>query len=664
LSRERFCHSQAVVFSLIRIFVLFFFILFVLNFSYAHGSDIRTINLKIAADEEFRYQSDWQIKARRLISNSSQKFEENFGIRFRIEKFVFWSSDNRSGSMFELLHDLRKKISHNSCDVVMGLTSQFQNSGAIEFSGVATYLNNYVLVRQLPSESAMELIITHEFSHLFGAADLHEQESIMDEEKPGRKFDDFTKRLIVLNKQRDFNPYGFPLSKDKQAEVVDLYEKRKALGLKEESVSMLLAVFYLEMENYPSMMEVCLNLVRQSPDSAEAHNFLGIVLRRTGRVDEAIAEYKKAISLQTRFPQPHYNLGIAYMKKELFNEAVNEYEKALKLYPRYAKAYSNLGYVYVEINQADKAELACRKALKINPCSAEALSTLGAALILKGEYKEAEAVSKKALEINPELYGPHNNLGSVYANLHRLSEAVMEYKTALKIKDDYPEAHYNLGRVYYMKGMYREAENEFLEAIRLRSQYDKAFCSLAAVHITFGLIERAVQECRFALEINPRNSVAHFNLANALYRKGFLKQAEKECQQSIQLGLDTPQSYSFLGIILEETEKRGEAEKQFLKALQLNPQFLEARLNLAGLYFKMKNFMKSELHYKKVLEIDPKNGQAYHYLALVYFYLKDFESSMNYMTRAENLGVKVNPDFKKDLLKKLEKDRCRTQSLL
>jgi len=578
-----------------------------------------------------------------LVSNSSQKFEENFGIRFRIEKFVFWISDNRAGTMFELLHDLRKKISHNSCDVVMGLTFQFQNNGAIEFSGVATYLNSYVLVRQLPSESAMELMITHEFCHLFGAADLHEQESIMDEEKPGREFDDFTKRLIVLNKQRDFNPYGFPLSKDKQAEVVALYEKRKDQGLKEESVSMLLAVFYLEMENYPSMMEECLNLVRQSPDSPEAHNFLGIALRRTGQIDEAISEYKKAISLQTRFPQAHYNLGIAYMKKALFKEAVNEYEIALKLYPRYAKAYSNLGYIYVEINQADKAELACREALKINPCSAEALSTLGAALILKGDYEEAEAVSKKALEINPELYGPHNNLGSVYTNLHRLSEAVMEYKTALKIKDDYPEAHYNLGRVYYMKGMYREAENEFLEAIRLRSEYDKAFCSLAAVHIAFGLIERAVQECRFALEINPRNSVAHFNLANALYREGSLKQAEKECQKSIQ---------------------RAEAEKQFLKALQLNPQFLEARLNLAGLYFKTKNFIKSEFHYKKVLEIDPENGQVCHYLALVYFYLKDFESSMNYMIRAEDLGVKVNPDFKKDLLKKLEKDSCWPQSHL
>jgi len=114
-------------------------------------------------------------------------------------------------------------------------------------------------------ESSMELMITHEFCHLFGAADLQEQGSIMDEAKPGRRFDDFTKSLIFLNKQRDFNPFVFPLSKQNLDKALSLYQKRKSLGLEEESVSVLLAVFYLEKEDYPSMMEECLNLMKQSP---------------------------------------------------------------------------------------------------------------------------------------------------------------------------------------------------------------------------------------------------------------------------------------------------------------------------------------------------------------------------------------------------------------
>lgn len=505
----------------IRILVLFCFILFGYPVSYANRNDTRTVDLKIAADEEFRNQSDWQLKAKRLISHSSQRFEKNFSIQFRIKKFVFWSSDNRAESMFELLQDLRKKIAHNDCDVVVGLTSQFKQRKQIKFSGIAAYLKSFVLVREMDSESSMERMITHEFCHLFGAADLHEKDSIMDEEKPGQNFDDFTKSLIFLNKQREFNPYVFPLSKQELEKVLSLYEARKSLDLEEENIGMLLAVFYLEKEDYPSMREECLDLVKQNPDSPQAHNLLGIALRRTGRIDEAIKEYK----------------------------------------------------------------------------------------------------------------------------------------TALKLKENYPEAHYNLGRAYFMKGMNREAEYEFFQAIRLRPDYDKALCSLAGIHVIFGLIDQAVQECRSALEVNPNNPVAHFNLAHALYKKGSYKQAEKECLRSMDLGLRTPQSFSLLGILLEERGKRGEAKKQFQKALRLDPQFLEAHLNLANVYFKSKDFTKSEQHYQKVLELYPKNGSVCHYLALVYFYLEDYERSLTYVKKAEHLGVDVNPDFKKDLQKKIEEKK-------
>ncbi|MFO7980862.1 MAG: hypothetical protein R6V00_08530 [Candidatus Aminicenantes bacterium] len=58
-----------------------------------------------------------------------------------------------------------------------------------------------------------------------------------------------------------------------------------------------------------------------------------------------------------------------------------------------------------------------------------------------------------------------------------------------------------------------------------------------------------------------------------------------------------------------------------------------------------------------MLELYPKNGSVCHYLAMVYFYLEDYEGSLTYVKKAEHLGVDVNPDFKKDLLKKLEEKK-------
>ena len=67
--------------------------------------------------------------------------------------------------------------------------------------------------------------------------------------------------------------------------------------------------------------------------NAEAHDNLGIVLRRTGRVDDAIFEHMRAASLQHHRPQTHINLGIALAKKGQIDWAIHAFEVAAKLAP-------------------------------------------------------------------------------------------------------------------------------------------------------------------------------------------------------------------------------------------------------------------------------------------------------------------------------------------
>ena len=43
----------------------------------------------------------------------------------------------------------------------------------------------------------------------------------------GRSFDDFTARLILLNKDRNFIPHLFPLEEEKWDEAIRLYKERK-----------------------------------------------------------------------------------------------------------------------------------------------------------------------------------------------------------------------------------------------------------------------------------------------------------------------------------------------------------------------------------------------------------------------------------------------------
>ena len=58
-------------------------------------------------------------------------------------------------------------------------------------------------------------------------------------------------------------------------------------------------------------------------------------------LDEAISEYKKALSINSNLEGAHNNLGLVYRKKGMLNDAISEYKKALAINPN-DERYSNI----------------------------------------------------------------------------------------------------------------------------------------------------------------------------------------------------------------------------------------------------------------------------------------------------------------------------------
>ncbi|MQY57733.1 tetratricopeptide repeat protein [bacterium] len=95
----------------------------------------------------------------------------------------------------------------------------------------------------------------------------------------------------------------------------------------------------------------------------------------------------------------------------------------------------------------------------------------------------------------------------------------------------------------------------------------------------------------------------------------------------------------------------------------MNPDYFEAHLNLANLYFKRNLLSESASHYRKVIEISPGVAQAYNNLAVISFYQKKYDLAFEYLKKAEDLGMNVHPDFKKEVLRR-KKEKRRDQQIL
>ena len=167
---------------------------------YPQDLSLRAVSLKVAVDEEFRRKKTWRIDVKGLVADASRIYEEKFGIKLDVHSIQPWYSNDSQYSMHTLLKDLRQKVSHNGCDIVVGLTAQYNLKN--DLLGVASYLNSCVLLRKVNSSLTMRGMLLHELSHLFGAIDLNENGSIMGNGTLVEEFDEFSSRVIFLNKHR------------------------------------------------------------------------------------------------------------------------------------------------------------------------------------------------------------------------------------------------------------------------------------------------------------------------------------------------------------------------------------------------------------------------------------------------------------------------------
>jgi hypothetical protein len=126
---------------------------------------------------------------------------------------------------------------------------------------------------------------------------------------------------------------------------------------------------------------------------------LGITLQELGRLEEAVASYRKAIALIPDYAEAHYNLGNTLQELGRSKDAEASYRKAIAFKPDYAEAHSNLGITLRELGRSKHAEASYRKAIALKPDYADAHSNLGVTLQELGKLEDALVQYKKSFEL-------------------------------------------------------------------------------------------------------------------------------------------------------------------------------------------------------------------------------------------------------------------------
>jgi protein O-mannosyl-transferase len=224
----------------------------------------------------------------------------------------------------------------------------------------------------------------------------------------------------------------------------------------------------------------------------------------------------------------HDNLGVVLVRRGKLNEAVGHYQEAIRLNPAYPEAYNNYGNVLAMTRRWPEAAEAYAGALRARPSFVAAEINWGNAMNDAGQFDEAERHYRKALGQGREDPAAHYGLANALANSGRLSEAVSEYRATLRLQPDSPEALANLGLALAGEGRFPEAIAQIGEAIRLRPAYAEAHAYAGLALSGAGRLAEAVDEYRASLRINPSNPDVHYQLGMALRKLGRFSEADLE----------------------------------------------------------------------------------------------------------------------------------------
>lgn len=170
-----------------------------------------------------------------------------------------------------------------------------------------------------------------------------------------------------------------------------------------------------------------------------AHPRLKIIRARaltdTQRFDQARSTLNEALAAGGDAAVIANEVGVAHAFQDNLQEALAQFEKALSIDPNFRDAWTNAGHIWNQTGDHAKASDAYTKALSLGEPTASLLNGAAIAALKAGKLEESERQARAALELRPDGADLEINLARILAARGRRQEALDRLDAVLKRTD-------------------------------------------------------------------------------------------------------------------------------------------------------------------------------------------------------------------------------------
>ena len=250
--------------------------------------------------------------------------------------------------------------------------------------------------------------------------------------------------------------------------------------------------------------------IQLDPRFVNAYNNRGIAYKRLNQLDRSIADFTKGISIDPKDADLFSNRASVYALQKNYDRAEMDYSEAIRLAPREIKQYYRRGDLRLDQFRFDAAIADYSAIISIDPGQSGAYLNRGVALIKLGkvldafaDYRRAIAAYTKEIEQSPKNVNAYFNRGIAYGNLEEYAAAIADYTAAINIDPKAQNAIYERANAYEATMQFEQAKADRRRYTELggtrptpqprRGFYSTAVFNPEAARAAFGRGNSAVQ---------------------------------------------------------------------------------------------------------------------------------------------------------------------------
>ncbi|MBV9864244.1 MAG: tetratricopeptide repeat protein [Abitibacteriaceae bacterium] len=415
------------------------------------------------------------------------------------------------------------------------------------------------------------------------------------------------------------------LKKNDLANAGNYFQRVVTLAPTDASAQMFLGYVLLKQEKYDEALtafQAARSLSTQLDVKSQAviDNNIGLVYWNKKMPTEALAAYQHALQTDKTFADAKYNLAFALLSQKRYKEAIPYFTDLLKQNTKDATIYDGLGEAYENTGDWNKALASYNKALEIEPKNAFYQLRIALGLINTNRKKEAVKYLRDATKLDPQNADAFLHLGDIFIQMARWGEAQEALSRYVALRPNDALGWYNLGVAYDFAAKFDDALRAYGEAERLKPDDPAVKNNIGRIYYKRNNLAEAIAQCRKALEIDPNFNDARYNLALVLTAQATqdpnkvdqakLNEADDEWKKLIdKAGRD-------LSKPMDDTQRR-----------EMRSLLVAARAALAENYLKGGTYADARDEYKRLLTLNPDNIPAMSNLGLALYHTREYEEA-------------------------------------